>query len=129
MVRKSIERNIKQIGTNLSTDAIKRIKGEKDNGWLDDSVIDCAQTLKHSQFSDITKPSRNFHGLADERQLRTFHETFTELSWTYGRTAITVTSRNSHRFTNVTDLSWIIMVTGHKNRAIYTCKIPIERCK
>ena len=46
-VRKSIESNIKQIGTNLSADAIGRIKGDIDNGWLDDSVIDCAQNLIH----------------------------------------------------------------------------------
>ena len=49
-VRKSIESNIKQIGTNLSADAIGRIKGDIDNGWLDDSVIDCARNLIHSQF-------------------------------------------------------------------------------
>ena len=52
-VRKSIESNIKQIGTNLSADAIGRIKGDIDNGWLDDSVIDCAQNLIHSQFPNI----------------------------------------------------------------------------
>ena len=48
-VRKSIESNMKQIGTNL----IGRIKGDIDNGWLDDSVIDCAQNLIHSQFPNI----------------------------------------------------------------------------
>ena len=52
-VRKSIESNIKQIGTNLSASAIGRIKGDIDNGWLDDSVIDCAQNLIHSQFPNI----------------------------------------------------------------------------
>ena len=52
-IRKSIEHNIKRIGTNLSEDAIGRIKGEIDNGWLDDSVIDCVQSLLHSQFPTI----------------------------------------------------------------------------
>ena len=52
-VRKSIESNIRQIGTNLSADAIGRIKVDIDNGWLDDSVIDCAQNLIPSQFPNI----------------------------------------------------------------------------
>ena len=52
-VQKSIESNVKQIGTNLSADAIGRIKGDIDSGWLDDSVIDCAQNLIHSQFPNI----------------------------------------------------------------------------
>ena len=49
-IRKSIESDIKQKGTSLSNDAIARIKGEVDNGWLDDSVIDCAQYMLHKQF-------------------------------------------------------------------------------
>ena len=58
------------------------------------------------------RTSRNFHELPNVRQLRKFHGIFmdlrtnsnyglfTELSRTYGRTAITEISRNIHRFTD-----------------------------
>ena len=59
-VRKSIESNIKQIGTNLSADAIGRIKGDIDNGWLDESVIDCAQNLNSKRIYSANEILRLF---------------------------------------------------------------------
>ena len=62
---------------------------------------------------------RTFHGtFMDEWQFRTFYRTFTELSQTYGQMAITDIPQSIQGFTNVTELSWIIMVTGLKTRAI-----------